>query len=85
MTSHACLFHLISVISLLKLIKYIRTRQGVWAYIKGLLPDSYQDRFLQLPKTAFKKYVHDLLLLMMEAEDNYVETPILLYKIEKFT
>ena len=46
--------------------------------------NSYRDKFRQLPKTAFKKHVHDLLLLIMEAEDNYVEMPILLYKIAKF-
>ena len=34
----------------------------------------------------FKKHVlHDLLLLILEAEDNYVEMPILLYKIANFT
>ena len=43
--------------------------------------NSYRCKFRQLPKSAFKKHVHDLLLLIMEAEDNYVETLILLYKI----
>ena len=38
-----------------------------------------------LPESAFKKHVHDLLFLIMEAEDDYVETPILLYKIANFT
>ena len=41
--------------------------------------NSYRDKFRQLPKSAFKKHVHDLLLLITEAEDNYVETLILLY------
>ena len=36
-------------------------------------------------KIALKRHVHDLLLLIMEAECNYVETPILLYKIANFT
>ena len=57
---------------------------------KGLLPDlrlwnSYLDKFRQLPKSVFKKYVHDLLLLIMEAEHNYVEAPLLLYRVENFT
>ena len=47
--------------------------------------NSYPDKFRQLPKSPFKKQVHDSLLLIMEAEDNYVETPILLYKIVNFT
>ena len=33
---------------------------------------------------TFKKHVHDLIFLIMEAEDDYVETPILLYKIANF-
>ena len=32
--------------------------------------NSYRDKFRQLPKSAFKKHVHDLLLLIMEAEDS---------------
>ena len=36
------------------------------------LRNSYQDKFRQLPKSAFKKHVHDLLFLIMEAEDDYV-------------
>ena len=84
MTSHVCLFRLISVISLLKLIKYIRTRPGAPFsgnfYIKSSslslnrrsfvrfgakLWNSYPDKFRQLPKSAFKKHVHDSLLLIM--------------------
>ena len=47
--------------------------------------NSYQDKFRQLPKSAFKKHVHGLLLSIMEAEDDYVETPILLHEIANFT
>ena len=43
--------------------------------------DKFRDKFRQLPESSFTKHVHDLLLLIMEAEDNYVEMPILLYKI----
>ena len=45
---------------------------------------SYRDKFRQLPKSAVKKLVLDLLLLIMEAEDNYIETPNLLYKSATF-
>ena len=47
--------------------------------------NSFQNKFRQLPKSAFKKHVHDLLFLIIEAEDDYVETPILVYKIANFT
>ena len=47
--------------------------------------NSYRDKFRQLTKSGFKKHLRDLLFLIMEAEDNYIETPILLYKIANFT
>ena len=47
--------------------------------------DKFRDKFRQLPERSFTKHVHDLLLLIKEAEDNYVETPILTYKIANFT
>ena len=47
--------------------------------------NSFQNKFRQLSKSAFKKHVHDLLFLIMEAEDDYVETPILVYKIANCT
>ena len=46
--------------------------------------NSYRHKFRQLPKSAVKKLVLDLLLLIMEAEDNYIETPNLLYKSATF-
>ena len=65
----------------------------VWALIKDLMPDlelSFGiptgrnfDNSLKVPLKSIT--VHDLLLLLMEAEDNYVETLILLYKIANFT
>ena len=39
-----------------------------------------KSEFRQLPKSAFKKHVHGLLLLIIEADDNYVETPIHLHQ-----
>ena len=38
------------------------------------------NEFRQLSKGAFKKKFHDFLLSIMEAEDDYVEVPILLQK-----
>ena len=59
--------------------------QRSFARFGAKLWNSYRDTFRQFPQSVFKKHVHDLLLLIMEAEDNYVETPILLYKIANFT
>ena len=42
------------------------------------------NEFGQLSKGAFKKKFHDFLLSIMEAEDDYVEVPILLQKNGKF-
>ena len=46
--------------------------QRSFARFGAKLWNSYRDKFRQLPKSAFKKHVHDLLLLITEAEDNYV-------------
>ena len=51
--------------------------QRSFARFGAKLWNSFQNKFRQLPKSAFKKPVHDLLFLIMEAEDDYVETPIL--------
>ena len=59
--------------------------QSSFARFGAKLWNSCQDKFRQLPKSAFKKLVHGLLLSILEAEDNYVETPILLDKIVKFS
>ena len=37
-----------------------------------------------LPKRAFKKHINDMLFSLLEAEDNYVESPILLQKIANY-
>ena len=47
--------------------------------------DKFRDKFRQLPESSVTKHVHDLLLLIMGAEENYVEAPILRYKIANFT
>ena len=59
--------------------------QRSFARFGATLWNSYRDKFRQLSKSTFKKHVHDLLLLIMAAEDSYVETPILLFKIANFT
>jgi len=38
----------------------------------------------QLPKRALKEHTHNILLSIMEAEDDYVEGPILLQKIANY-
>ena len=58
--------------------------QRSFARFGAKLWNSYRGKSRQFPKSAFKKHVPDLLLLIMEAGDNYVETP-LLYKIANFT
>ena len=59
--------------------------QRSFARFGAKLWNSYRDAFRQFPQSVFKKHVHDLLLLIMEGDDNYVETPILLYKSANFT
>ena len=59
--------------------------QRSFARFGAKLWNSFQNKFRQLSKSAFKTHVHDLLFLMMEAEDDYVETPILVNKIANFT
>ena len=59
--------------------------QRSFARFGAKLWNSFQKKFRQLPESAFKKHVHDLLFSIMEAEDDYVETPILVYKIANFT
>ena len=56
--------------------------QRSFARFGAKLWNSYRDIFRQLPKSAFKKHVHDLLLLIMEAEDNYVETLFFCIKLQ---
>ena len=48
---------------------------------KHKLWNAIPNEFCQLSKGAFKKNFHDFLLSIMEAEDDYVEVPILLQKM----
>ena len=62
----------------------LNLNQTSFARFGAKLWNSYRDKFRQLPKSPVKKHVLDLLLLIMEAEDNYIETPNLLYKSATF-
>ena len=66
-------------------IKSSSLHQKSFARFGAKLWNSFQNKFRQLSKNTFKKHVHHLLFLIMEAEDDYVETPILVYKIANFT
>ena len=46
--------------------------------------NSICDELRHLPKTAFKKQINDMLFSLLEAEDNYVESPILLQKTANY-
>ena len=59
--------------------------QRSFARFGAKLWNSYRDNFRHLPKSAFKKHEHGLLLSIMEAEDSYFETPILLHQLANFT
>ena len=47
----------------------------------GLMTRSFLTNFVNSPKELLKKKFHDFLLSIMEAEDDYVEVPILLQKM----
>ena len=47
--------------------------------------NSHYDKFRQLPKSFFfKKNIQNMSLSILEAEDDYVEAPILLQKITNY-
>ena len=46
--------------------------------------NSICDKFRQLHKRAFKKHVNDMLFSLLETEDDYVESPILLQKTANY-
>ena len=49
-----------------------------------LSSELFCDQLRHLPKRAFKKHINDMLFLLLEAEDDYVELPILLQKIANY-
>jgi len=58
--------------------------QGSFARFGAKLWNSLHHKFRQLPKSVFKKHIPSMLLSILEAEDDYVEVPILLQKIAKY-
>ena len=58
----------------------LNQNHGSFAKFGAKLWNSICDEFRQLPKKAFKKHINDMLFSLLEAEDDYVESPILLHK-----
>ena len=56
----------------------LNLNQNSFSRFGAKLWNAIPNEFRQLPKGAFKKNFHDFLLLIMAAEDDYVEVPILL-------
>ena len=58
----------------------LNQNHGSFAKFGAKLWNCICDKFRQLPKRAFKKHINDMLFSLLEAEDYYVESPILLQK-----
>ena len=63
-----------------------RLNQNYCSFAKfgAKLWNSICDELRQLPKRAFKKHINDMLFSLLEAENDYVESPILLQKIVNY-
>ena len=59
----------------------LNLNQDSFSRFRAKLWNAIPNEFRQLSKGAFKKNFHDFLLSIMEAEDDYVEVPILLEKM----
>ena len=57
---------------------------GSFAKFGAKLWNSICDELCQLTKRAFKKHINDMLFSILEAEDDNVESPILLQKIHNY-
>ena len=62
----------------------LNQNHGSFAKFGAKLWNCICDKFRQLPKRAFKKHINDMLFSLLEAEDDYVESPILLQKIHNY-
>ena len=62
----------------------LNLNQDSFSRFGAKLWNAIPNEFRQLSKGAFKKNFHDFLLSIMEAEDDYVEVPILLQKMANF-
>ena len=58
----------------------LNQNQGSFARFGAKLWNFLCDKLRQLPKRAFKKLINDMLFSLLEAEDDYDESPILLKK-----
>ena len=59
----------------------LNLNQDSFSKFEAKLWNAVPNEFRQLSKGAFKKNFRDFLLSIMEAEDDYVEVPILLQKM----
>ena len=59
----------------------LNLNQDSFSRFSAKLWNSSPNEFRQIFKGAFKNSFHDFLLLIIEAEDDYVEGPILLEKM----
>ncbi|RMX42791.1 hypothetical protein pdam_00025191, partial [Pocillopora damicornis] len=59
----------------------LNLNQDSFSRFGAKLWNAIPNEFRQLSKGAFKRNFHDFLLSIMEAEDDYVEVPILLQKM----
>ena len=62
----------------------LNQNHGSFTRFGAKLWNSIYDEIRHLPKRAFKKHINDMLFLLLEAEDNYVESPTLLQKIANY-
>ena len=62
----------------------LNQNHGSFARFRAKLWNSICNELHHLPKRAFKKHINDMLFSLLEAEDNYVESPILLQKIANY-
>ena len=62
----------------------LNQNHGSFAKFGAKLWNSICEELRQLPKRAFKKHIINMLFSLLEAEDNYVKSPILLKKIANY-
>ena len=62
----------------------LNQNHGSFAKFGAKLWNSICEELRQLPKRAFKKHIINMLFSLLEAEDDYVKSPILLKKIANY-
>ena len=63
---------------------WLNENQGSFARFGAKFWNSICDELRQLPKTAFKTHISDMLLSLLEAEDDYDQVSIPLQKIANY-